>query len=187
MVVMATCFTCSSTPSPKSNFEFDFGFISSAPKPPRVMFAPFTGDRVRSVVYCFRCCKPRCIYAQKQLSTREKILLEEITANNVFSCGSPLLPPIHPLCERISMKIFRSCDEPIEVAFYSSNLDTMNLCCYCGSSESTLSEETDTNRRQLPMCDQCKLLGRETRSLLPVKRSKNERGHTHSGTDENRL
>lgn len=84
MVVMATCFTCSSTPSPKSNFEFDFGFISPAPKPPRVMFSPFTGDWVRSVVYCFRCCKPRCIYAQKQFSTREKILLEEITANNVF-------------------------------------------------------------------------------------------------------
>ena len=129
---MPTCFSCTSTASPKSNFEFDFGFISPVPKPPRVMFAPFTGDRVRSVVYCFRCCKPRCIYAQKQLSTRERDLLEEITADNVFSCGSALLPPIHPLGERISMKIFRSCDDPIEVAFYSSNLDTMVGMCRPG-------------------------------------------------------
>lgn len=189
---MATCFSCSSAASPKSISEFDFGVDSSGTKPPRVLFAPFTGDRVRSVVYCFRCCKPRCIYAQKQLSTRERILLEEMTTHSVFSCGSPLLPPIHPLSERISMRIFRSCDDPIELAFYSSNLDSINLkiCCYCGSSENKVDKEVNTSRRHrviLPVCEQCKLAGRQTKSLLPVKRSDNQKESTDSDTDQNRL
>lgn len=181
MTIMTTCFSCTSVPSPQSLSEFDFGSFSSAPnRPTRVVFAPFTGDRVRSVVYCFRCRKPRCIYAQKQLSTRERILLEEITANSMFSCGSPLLPPIHLLGERISMRLFGSCDDPIELAFYSSHLvDSLCICCHCGSSEvKNVQREADSTRRQcvtLPLCEQCKLFGRQARSLLPVKRGKKRR------------
>lgn len=180
--MLTACFSCTSTLSPISNSEFEFGVISSAPKQPRVIFAPFTGDRVRSVVHCFRCSKPRCIYAQKQLSTRERILLEEIVNNCVFSCGSQLLPPLHPLEQRLSMKMFRSCDAPVEMAFYSSNLScSINVCCYCGSPENNLDEEVDSSRRQrvtLPVCEQCKQAGRKVRSILPVKRAELERQDT---------
>lgn len=184
---MATCFACTSVESPTSNLEFDFDVISSAPKPPRVLFAPFTGDRVRRVVYCFRCSKPRCIYAQKQLSTRERILLEEITINSVFSCRSPLLPPIHPLNPRISMKIFRSCEDPVEMSFYCSNLGSMKICCYCGSSDATLCEEMPGQRHglTLPLCEQCKLAGRQARSLLPTKRTKIQKEHMDSDIEPN--
>lgn len=176
--MVTTCFSCTSATSPSLNSEFNFDAIS---KPPRVVFAPFTGNRVRSVVHCFRCSKPRCIYAQKQLSTRERILLEEITTTCVFSCGSPLLPPLHPLEGRISMKIFRSCDAPLEMAFYSSNLDSANVCCHCGSSNNNISVDVDLprgHRVTLPVCEQCKLAGREVRSLLPVKRTELEREDT---------
>lgn len=175
------CFACTSTTSPSSNSVFEFDSNSSAPKQPRIMFAPFTGDRVRRVVYCFRCSKPRCIYAQKQLSTRERILLDQLITNCVFSCGSPLLPPLHPLEDRISMKMFRSCEAPVELAFYSSHLDSINVCSYCGTSEGDLSEEVDLSRRHpvtLPICGQCKLVGRQARSLLPVKRTELEREDT---------
>lgn len=173
--MVTTCLSCTSTTSPNSNSEFEYGVNS---RQPRVMFAPFTGDRVRCVVYCFRCSKPRCIYAQKQLSTRERILLEKIITNCVFSCGSPLLPPLHPLEEQISMKMFRSCDAPVEMAFYSSNLGSMNVCCYCGSSENNLDKEVELSRRRrvtLPVCEQCKQAGRQVRSILPVKRTELER------------
>lgn len=176
--MVTACFSCTSTTSPSSHSEFEFCANSSAPKQPRIMFAPFTGDRVRRVVYCFRCSKPRCIYAQKQLSTRERILLDQIITNCVFSCGSPLLPPLHPLGERISMKMFRSCEAPVEMAFYSSNLHSVNVCCYCGSSENNLNEEADLSRRHrvtLPVCGQCKQVGRQAKSLLPVKRTELER------------
>ena len=179
--MVKTCFSCTSTLSPNSNSEFDFGVISSAPKQRRVVFVPFTGDRVRSVVYCFRCSKPRCIYAQKQLSSRERILLDEIITNYVFSCGSPLLPPLHPLEERISMKVFRSCEDPVEIAFYSSCLNSFDVCCYCGSPENNLNEKMGMSRRNrvtLPMCEQCKVAGRQDRSILPVKRTKLERNLT---------
>lgn len=180
--MVTACFSCTSTTSPRSNSEFEFCANSSASKQPRIMFAPFTGDRVRSVVYCFRCSKPRCIYAQKQLSARERILLDRIIANCVFSCGSPLLPPLHPLEERISMKMFRSCEAPVEMAFYSSNLQSMNVCCYCGSSENNLNkEDCDLSRRHrvtLPVCRQCKQVGRLARSLLPIKRTELERDDT---------
>ena len=169
MVNMAICFSCTNASSPISNAEF----VLTSFKPGRVKFAPFTGDRVRGVVNCFRCCKPRCIYAQKQLSSRERYLLEELTANNVFSCGSPLLPPIHPLGERISMRLFHSCEDPVEVAFYCSYLDSSNVCCYCGSSDKKIREELALPRRQhlLPVCEQCELTGRQARSFLPEKRS----------------
>ena len=179
--MVTSCFSCTSTTSPSSNSVFEFSVNSSAPKQPRIMFAPFTGDRVRSVVYCFRCSKPRCIYAQKQLSTRERILLDQLITNCVFSCGSPLLPPLHPLEERISMKTFRSCEAPVEMAFYSSNLDSINVCSYCGTSEDNVNEEFDLSRRHrvtLPVCGQCKLVGRQARSLLPVKRTELEREDT---------
>lgn len=178
MVDMAICLSCTNASSPISNAEFVFTSF----KPSRVKFAPFTGDRVRGVVNCFRCCKPRCIYAQKQLSTRERYLLEEVTANNVFSCGSPLLPPIHPLGERISMRLFHSCEDPVEVAFYCSYLDSSNVCCYCGSSDKKLREELALPRRQhlMPVCEQCKLTGRQARSFLPEKRSNRNEGEEDS-------
>ena len=179
--MVTSCFSCTSTLSPNSISDFEFNAISSAPRQPRFVFAPFTGDRVRSVVNCFRCSKPRCIYAQKQLSTRERILLEEITTNGVFSCDSPLLPPLHPLEERISMKNFRSCEDPIEMAFYSSNLGSINVCCYCGNSDNNLNKEVDLSRRHratLPVCEKCKLAGRKDRSILPVKRTELQRQDT---------
>jgi len=180
--MVTACFSCTSTTSPSSNSVFEFCANSSAPKQPRIIFAPFTGDRVRSVVYCFRCTKPRCIYAQKQLSTRERFLLDQIITNCVFSCGSPLLPPLHPLEQRISMKMFRSCEAPVEMAFYSSNLDSINVCCYCGSSgEPDFNAEVDLSRRHrvtLPVCGQCKEVGRQARSLLPVKKTELEREDT---------
>ena len=113
---------------------------------------------------------------------RERYLLEELTANNVFSCGSPLLPPIHPLRERISMRLFHSCDDPVEVAFYCSYLDSSNVCCYCGSSDKKLCEELALPRCQdlLPVCEQCKLTGRQARSFLPEKRSNKYEGEEDS-------
>jgi len=99
----------------------------------------------------------------------------------VFSCGSPLLPPLHPLEQRISMKMFRSCEAPVEMAFYSSNLDSIKVCCYCGSSGDNLNAEVDLSRRHrvtLPVCGQCKQVGRQARSLLPVKRTELEREDT---------
>lgn len=176
--MVTSCVSCLATTSPISNSEFDFRFISCASRQPRIIFAPFTGDRVRGVVYCFRCSKPRCIYAPKQLSTRERTLLDEIATNSVFSCGTPLLPLLHPLEDRIFMKTLRSCDEPVEMTFYSCNLDSIKTCCYCGSTDNPFSEtekDQDAIRRHravnVPLCMQCKLAGREERSLLPVKRT----------------
>ena len=176
--MVTSCVSCLATTSPISNSEFDFRFISCASRQPRIIFAPFTGDRVRGIVYCFRCSKPRCIYAPKQLSTRERTLLDEIATNSVFSCGTPLLPLLHPLEDRIFMKTLRSCDEPVEMTFYSSNLDSIKTCCYCGSTDNPFSEaekDQDAIRRHravnVPLCMQCKLAGREERSLLPVKRT----------------
>lgn len=79
------------------------------------------------------------------------------------------------------MKMFRSCEAPVEMAFYSSKLDSINVCCYCGSSENHFNEEVDLSRRHrvtLPVCGQCKFVGRQARSLLPVKRTELEREDT---------
>jgi len=76
------------------------------------------------------------------------------------------------------MKMFHSCEAPVEMAFYSSSLDSINVCCYCGSSENNFKEEVDLSRRHrvnLPVCEHCKQVGRQARSLLPLKRTELER------------
>lgn len=41
------------------------------------------------------------------------------------------------------MKMFCFCEVLVEMVFYFSNLDFVNVCCYCGFFENNLNEEVD--------------------------------------------
>ena len=54
----------------------------------------FVNSKVRSVIKCQECCKPRCVYyALKKLTSAESALVEETGSSELYICGSPLFPP----------------------------------------------------------------------------------------------
>ena len=47
-------------------------------------------SKVRGVIVCVECNKPRCVYAASTLSYQEKTLLKQAKDTNVYTCGSEL-------------------------------------------------------------------------------------------------
>ena len=166
--MVSTCIPCTKPTSPDyGKFEFD----PRAVKKRKAMFVPYAGQQVRLVMKCFRCNKPRCLYAARQLSSRERTLLEQLTEDTVFSCGSAVLPPIHPLQGILYTKAL-NCDDPVEPAYYASNLSLPTVCVHCGATESekkkdkTLSSLLDG----LPTCGGCRNAGLCPKPFLPTLR-----------------
>ena len=155
----------------------------------RQVSAPFTGDKVRSIVRCFRCHRPRCLYSPKVLSWREKTLLEDYVEKVVFSCGSPVVSPTNFLNDRVFWKTSLSCDDAVETAFYASNLYIENTCHHCGETGEHVSvglEHSNAFRLVLPVCKQCQIFGIEPKMLMPLSQPNSHKTDDH-GDDESSL
>ena len=46
--------------------------------------------KVRGVITCGECCKPRCIYAKTRLSEDQQVKLQHIRESDIYTCGSSL-------------------------------------------------------------------------------------------------
>ena len=49
--------------------------------------------KVRNVIICGECHKPRCVYLVSKLSKEQIALVESINESNLYTCGAPLFPP----------------------------------------------------------------------------------------------
>ena len=75
----------------------------------------FTGAKVRDVVECLACDKPRCIYIDKQSTyTQNTVMLTFAVENNHYVCGSPIFPEGHPLTGELHIRTSLTCKSPIE-------------------------------------------------------------------------
>ena len=54
-------------------------------------------SKVRAVIVCVECMKPRCVYAAGALTLDEKKCLKPLLCGRMYSCGCELFPPDHPL------------------------------------------------------------------------------------------
>lgn len=50
--------------------------------------AGLVGQNVRSLVNCYECSKPRCIYSKRKLTTRELRGVSKILEKYDYSCGT---------------------------------------------------------------------------------------------------
>lgn len=101
----------------------------------------------RGVVKCRECCKPRCVFTLKKLTSAESALVEEINGSKLYVCGSPLLPSSSPYFNSIVVHQSLLCTDPVEVQYYSATIVSFpNISFYCGAPEVTLVDDSDIKK-----------------------------------------
>ena len=85
--------------------------------------------KVRGVITCGECCKPRCIYAKTRLSEDQQVELQRIRESDIYTCGSSLFLSNDCIVVREGLL----CSSVIETQYYSSVLVHFPPICYfCG-------------------------------------------------------
>ena len=134
----------------------------------------FRNTRVRKVINCQECLKPRCVYAAKVLSWEEKAAIKVIDESHLYTCGMPLFGDSSSLHKTIVVRQKLTCSSPIEAQYFSARLVTLpNVCYWCGGPEETLIFDdlyTELQRSYQvvrPLCFICKSEGKEHHTSHP--------------------
>lgn len=99
-------------------------------------------SKVRAVLVCVECMKPRCVYAAGALTPDEKRCLKPLINSRVYSCGCELFPPEHPLHSSVIVRQAINCSDPMEAQYYSATcMSFPPVCWFCGSPEEVLAED----------------------------------------------
>ena len=126
--------------------------------------------KVRSVVWCFHCNKPRCIFS-KELNTVyyqvSKVLKQRIESISGYSCGDLLFDDAHEISNVIAQRQQLTCESRVEVAYYNvdgRSFKTTPVCIHCGEtgSSSFLYQQAEIEARNksdgkkcYPICMDC--------------------------------
>jgi hypothetical protein len=98
--------------------------------------------KVRTIIVCSDCNKPRCVYAAASLASVERNRLKCLAETHVYTCGSILFPPESPLHHTIVCRQTLSCSSPMETQYYSGAATAFPpVCWYCASPEETLTND----------------------------------------------
>ena len=139
----------------------------------------FNNAKVRQVIFCGECFKPRCIFAISKLRKEEEIVVERVKEAKTYSCGSPLFPPDSPLHVTI---IVRCCADPVEGVYYTATLKIFPpVCFYCGMAEGFVTEGIVELQRQYavvrPLYFLCQSEGKTHKVGRPNNVVKRQRTH----------
>ena len=122
--------------------------------------------KVRAVVECTDCCKPRCVFSNSKLTADEEIALNRIKESCLYACGSALFPQDSPSISSIIVKEALTYASPIEIQYYNAVLVHFpQVCYYCGATgECLIEDDTTVDLRKayavvLPLCFLCKSEG----------------------------
>ena len=128
-----------------------------------IPFSP-NAQTARELVCCTECLKPRVIYSQRKLTFAETSVLFRSLESLLYSCGSTLKGvevecrdgedlSLLTLFERLFVRQNLSCDDPVEVPYYSSDRFE-DICAHCGC----VCAESESG--QYPLCSHCKHEGK---------------------------
>jgi len=130
--------------------------------------------KVRAIVTCDECKKPRCIYSLSKLSPRELQEIELVKETNLYTCGSSLFPPDSPYHNRIVVRVSLVCSNNMEAQYYSSVLVHFPpVCYYCGLGEESLVNNEEMNELKEsyaivhPLCFICASDGKQPHCKQP--------------------
>ena len=74
----------------------------------------FNSSKIRGVIHCQECFKPRCVYSFQKLQWNERVLLKDVANEKLYTCGSPLFIPDSPVVETIVVRQNIGCSNPME-------------------------------------------------------------------------
>ena len=100
------------------------------------------GGKVRSIMVCSECNKPRCVYTAASLSSEERNRLKCLAETRVYTCGSTLFPPESPLHRTIVCRQTLNCSSVMETQYYSGVSTAFPpVCWHCASPEEMLTND----------------------------------------------
>ncbi|XP_055995645.1 uncharacterized protein LOC130046796 [Ostrea edulis] len=141
----------------------------------------FKTQKVRDVIVCGECSKPRCVYSDKKLTREQEELLLRLKEEHLYTCGDSLVPedvedPGMVVREAVN------CLTEVETSYFSTSLKHYlpPVCVHCGKVDNLL-DDTDPYISALyekysvvrPLCEYCKNTGKDARTwgkkFLPKK------------------
>ena len=132
--------------------------------------------KVCSVLKCYHCTKPRCIYSPVEESfnvTATALQQKMESVSSCLSCGDLLFDDTHHLSKILVQKQDLICEPCIEKAYFNHKdrkLMLPDICIYCGGegAEDFLLREPQLRKRQLtegkncfPICTDCLKCGKK--------------------------
>ena len=131
-------------------------------------------SKVRCVITCQECRKPRCVFAAKKLDILAKKRVDDVAGSKLYTCGSFLFPPASGYSLTIVARQCLTCQDPIEVQYYSSTMVAFPQVCYhCGAPEETLLNDIEIIelKKQFaivrPICFLCRSSGKRPSTRQP--------------------
>ena len=138
--------------------------------------------KVRSVIHCGECNKPRCIYVTSRLDEEEKEHVEQCVHSRTYTCGSELFPSESQVHNTIICRRSLNCSDPMEAQYYSSTcVKFPPVCWFCGSPEEALCDEDcmQSMRKEYaivrPICFLCRSDGKRPATWGPLNVAKRPR------------
>ena len=115
------------------------------------------GHNCGVLITCVECQKPRVIFSNKKLRTSQEMLLAVTVSEYEYSCGSTLFPPsCHNLIKELTINQYLSCQQPVEVSYYVSDVGRKDLCCHCAGINAIVDPALKKQfKTVLPICDSC--------------------------------
>ena len=124
--------------------------------------------KVRCVIVCAECRKPRCVYSHSKPSATVLLAIKRIKESKVYTCGGSLFPEASPCLDTVVVREALVCNSPIEVQYYKSTLVSFpGICYYCGMGAETLIDDSEIQELResyatvLPICFLCKSEGKK--------------------------
>ena len=128
--------------------------------------ALFTAQNARTIYECQECNKPRVVYSKQKLSRRQELSLA-LALSEEYTCGSGTS------VSGVQLRISLCCGDPVELAYYSSQLGRSDICCFCASNGAEKDTELLTKfKTVLPCCGVCIAKGKSYIVARPYGKKK---------------
>ena len=118
----------------------------------------FTAQNARYCTECVECRKPRVIYCRSKLTERQATCMAMQVSTVDYTCGSYITAAGDSLHGKLNVRLGLTCESPIELPYYSSqlNIGRKDLCCYCSAIDTEVDAVLKTKfKTVLPTCTDC--------------------------------
>ena len=121
-------------------------------------------DKVRSIVPCAECGKPRAIYSRRKLTAVETAALDRQQEVLLYICGDQLFPT-GPHKDTMVMKGL-NCQSPVETTYYAGKTAAFpDVCFHCGNPNNFSGPAVQQQKEEFgivrPICDHCLHQGKD--------------------------
>ncbi|XP_019632046.1 PREDICTED: uncharacterized protein LOC109475723 [Branchiostoma belcheri] len=136
--------------------------------------------KVRDVISCGECRKPRCIYAASKLLAEEGGAVTRAQQDGTYVCGGHIFAEGGRYHDKIVTKVDLTCASPVETQYYGSVTVAFPDCCFHCGTLSNLLEQTDPYILELrqsyhtvrPICSPCHAGGKQASTRGPTNARK---------------